>query len=1032
MRYQFLLNGIDVTDRVQLGVNIKERFAEELDVGSLTLSYFELGDTIKVLSRVEIIKYDDNDNIIKKYDMLVSEDSVEPITKTNNLFKHELSLVELTHKLDYYLINSLSFTQPIEEGVKAPFKHEFSIREVNDDKPVYSKVSTIEFPQLPELVNRYYDGSITIPKMEKAILSLPNDPYGINLLVSGNFDILLTVKRNNNNVITTVRNAYNITQSDLVLTDLPNGTYTFDFFVDEVVEAPKQPESQSVFEPPVFVEVKRRFIFESIFTIRKRYSMFDVIERIKNTYPIERADLHEQTRVFKISTALENKLKEIPAPQLYMNRLTLRESINNALRYVNAVSRLIDNDGNELTANFFNERKGSFLFNDNTKFQSIASQDAGNYASVNRAYLNNVIASNNTDNPSVQIMLGSLTGLRSESYQLLPENGKIMLTYDILRLVKVVARVKLRLAYTRYLTQQETFPQPDEVINVFEEIDLDVTPYIVEETIYNLLDPIVDTFGTSGNFNELRNEFFRDKKNQIAFYRYRSNFIDFGGTVGSFYPRTRLNRVLESAITEYLSQRVGERLRLPDGSYNNNYVYRGRQSLLNEPGFFNSAIDLFGKDETQPLNLTNTDYLEEIGFNVSYIAIERTVDDAFKEDTEYINKYTERVINNNDRVINYERAAISNYGISQRLGVPTRRYGAVYKMANSEDSEQVGFINDRNEVVVEKDNVIYKDHELYVTETSRDFNRLAKFIAVDRQYRPTEIPSSRETLERDDIYTEFIEYSTSNELITPRENDTFINNKFLEIFLNTLERNVNKEVESVKGVLVRTDGFLEKFPDIYNEFDSLELSRALLISVISLGGKNNLSFEFDFNSNVSAGDRIEENQNGTDTIVDWWNTMSSQITEWFENLTDGQDYSPRPYGLWRQFVPYGNDNGEFRLLHFKLLTDFNLGTANISSNRYFTETRNLPLVKSFSAFSEQANLLVAESGNNITFDKALVINKDVSEIFTLKYQVTLVPTSDENNRNIVIGQKLTGENLLVYFYQDKQLKLYLYNDENKK
>ena len=1027
MRYEFLLNDTDVTDRVLLGVNIKERFAEELDVGSITLSYLETGDTIAVLGRMEIIKYDNEDNIIKRYDMLITEDEVEPITKTNNLFKHELSLIELTHKLDYYLINALSFTQPLIEGTTAPFTHDYSLTAVGTAPSHYFRASTIDFPEIPKVLNRYYEGKISIPQIGQARISVPSQVDTTNIVEHIQENILLTVQiidPDTLNVLSTVVNNHNISQSSLDLDELENGVYRFKFYIDRTFTPPRVQG-----EPEFNVRAERAFTFESVFALRKRYTMLDVIKRIRNTYPLERADIHTQTRIFKISQELEEKLEEIPAPQFYFNRLTSREAINNALRYVNAVSRLIENDGYELTANFFNERRGEFVFTDNVKFQKKDDQDAGNYATFNRGFLSNTIASNNTLNPSVQEMMNNYKGLRSESYQLLPENGKLMLQYDIFRLVKITARVKVRLAYGQYQTTGET--TYGDVKEIIEEIDLDITPYVVEENILNLLSPIVDVFGTSGNFSDLTNTgFFRDKRNQVASYRYRSNFIDFGGTVGSIYARTKLNRVIESAITEHLSFRFGERLRLPNNQYDGNLVYRGRQDLNQLIGTFNASIDLLGKDGS-PLNLTNTDYLEEIGFNVTYIAIESTVDDAHKEDTEEINKYSEKVINNNDRIINFERAAVSNYGISQRLGVPTKRYGVIKKMIDSEDVEQIGFVNNNNEVVVEKENVIYQDHELYVIETSKDFNRLAKFVAVDRQYRPTEIPQSRETLEREDIYTEYIEYSTSNENVLPRPNNTLITNNYLETFLNTLERNNNKRNDFVKGVLLRTDGFLRKYPN--EEINpTLFLKKALLIPVISLGGKNNISFEFKFKSNISAGDRILENRgSGLDTVVDWWNGITTQLGQWFTNVVLGAgDYSNRPYGLWRQFVTYGDDNGEFDLMHFKFLTDYTLPTET----SYFNETKSLPLVESADSslgyFNLQDQYTVAESGNGNTFNQSIVVNKDVSEVYGFKYQVTLVPTSNDNNRDIIIGQKLTAENLLVFPFEQKQLKLYLYGDPN--
>lgn len=1043
MRYEFLLNGDDITSRVALGANIKERFAEELDVGSVTISYLETEETIKVLGHLEILKYDKNDTLIKRYDMLVTNDSVEPITKDNNLFRHELSLIELTHKLDYYVVNALGFTQPVIGEKSAPFEQEFKFIDPEENVELYDfseQYFSIELPEIQKFFDRIYDEQISFDAIGKALIWEYQEavaPGGgaspFPLLLLKEADIMLKVYRDTSKgskADEVVLQNHNISDTPITLDDLVDDAYFLEFKVDESFTLEIFKGTQ--FEGEV-VEASRTITYQTIVSFRPRYTMYDVIKRIRDTYPLERADLHEQTRVFDISQELKERLEKIPAPQLYFNKLTTRESINSALRYVNAVCRLVSDNGDyELIANFFNERRGEFLFSDEVKFQKEASQSANDYASNNRAFLANTIASNNTENPSVkEIGENFFKGLRSEQYQMLPENGVLKLQYDIFRLLKITARIKTKITYRGYefISIMPTMTQ-----DFIEEIEVDLTPYVLEQTVYDILDPTLDVFGTSGNFNTYgkipnaagAGQFFRDKRIQLANYKYRSNFINFGGAVGSIYQRTILARIMESAVTEHYALRVGRRLTDSQGNYVGNFLFSDSQ--------FIPTNQILGRDNS-PLSLSNTDYLEEITFNVEYIAIENTIDDAHKEDTEEVNKYTEKIINNNERVINYERAAVSNYGISQRLGVPTKKYGMVKKSDETEDVEQIGFVNDRDEVVVEKDNILYKDHEVYAVETSKDFNRLAKFIAVDRQFRPTEIPQTTETLDRQDIYTEYIEYSTGNENITPRFNDTFLGTTFLQTFFNTLRRDESLARDYVKGALVRTDGFLQRYPDKDIGFLGQTLRSAILIPVISLGGKNNLSFEFKFKSNINAGDSISENREaGLDTIADWWNGVSTQIAGWLTSfLGDGEEYSPRPYGLWRQFVTYGNENGEFGKLHFTLLTDFN--QSSLFGNSYFSETKNFPLVTESATgsnyFGSQDIFKVASSGSPLTFNQAMVVNKDVSEVYSFKYQVTLVPTSNQDNRDVIIGEKLTSENLLVFPWEEKQLKLYLYTDPNK-
>ena len=1031
MRYEFIINGEDVTDKVSLGANVKERFAEELDVGSITISYSKKNTPEKVLGLTTVKKYNDKNQLLKRWDMYIVDDEVEPITKDNNFFRHELTLIELTHKLDYYIVNALGFTQPIVETVTAPFKHTLSI---DSPIPIFQKNTVVEFPEVPKLYSRYYESKIQIPTTGQVILSTSSNPDSTLLVEVGRFDLLLNVNRlYDDGVVEQVTINHNITTTPYVFDEVPDGTYQFIFTFNRNFTTPVIfPEDQSY-----IVNASREFVFETRFIKRKRYTMYDVINRIRTNYPLERADLFDSTRLFNINEELADKLKKIPAPQLYFNRQTVRETINSALKYVNAVCRLVMNGDKELVANFFNERRGSFIDDDTTKFTKSDEQSATNYVSNNRAFLRNTVSSNDVNKPSVNEIGEYAKGLRSEEYQVLPENGRLMLQYDIFRMVKIEAKVNLNVAYGAYETTGQAVPE------LFEEKKevhyVDITPYIIEQSIFDQLDPVADVFGTSGNFNQLTNvpgvngsgEFFRRKRNQLGNYKYRSNYIDFGGAVGSIYQRTKLARIMESAITEHLSFKYHSRLRNSLGNPIGSFVYRGRDES-NIPSYFSPKRDLLGKDN-EPLNLNNTDYLEEIGFRVSYIAIENTIDDAHKEDTEEISKYTEKVINNGEPVINYERASVSNYGISQRLGVPTKKYGRIEHSKNTGNVEEVGYLNDNSEVVVEKDNILYHDHETYALETSKDFNRLAKFISVDRQFRPVEIPQSRETLERDDIYTEYVEYSSSTNNMTPRQNNTFLSNVYLDTFLNTIARNQSRNKDMVKAVLLRTDGFMNTYPLV--EIDpSFNLYRhsALLLPVISMGGKNNVSFEFKFKHNILAGDSVEVNRSsGIGTIADWWNGLSTQISNWLTFGGIGEEYSPRPYGLWRRMVPYGNENGEFEKLHFKFLTDFKTQPGT-EGDRFFDTTRKYPIVEwtgtPSSYFDYVDDFTIAESGNPHTLDKALIVNKDVSEIYSLKYQVSLVPISDEQNRDLIIGSKLTSNNFLVSNANMKQLSLYLYNN----
>jgi hypothetical protein len=1024
MKYKFLLNGTDITSRVELGANVKERFAEELDVGGISLSYWDTGDAIKVLSRVDIQELeDDNETIVKEYNMLVLQDTVSPITKQSPIkYRHQLDLIELTHKLDYFVINALGFTQPIEDLKKAPFTHKYfsvSGNTSSEGNGIGLSGFAVEFPEIEEIYNRYINGEINVSIIPPAKIWFVPGTQDTEATLRDEKDLSLKLYFLNeivvNNVPTvteTLITTHNISQSDFNITSLANGKYKILISAEDTFQlySTDPPNSSSYNRySEYFVDVEAN----------PRYTLYDVLSRIRDVSPIEKKSIHAQTRLFDISQELEDKLKLIEAPQLYMNRLTTREALNDALKYVNAISRLINNENDILSADFFNERQGNNTFSLTEVFETVGLQTSANYTSVNRAFLANAINSNALDNPSVVELGDNLyKGIRSQQFQVLPETGILKLQYDIYRLLSVKTKVSVQLEWVNIPTLGSGSVQ----FTSIEELEIDLLPYIVEQNILEISRKINDVFGSSGKLNEFNRDFFRDKEIELATYNFATNVIDLGGTVGSIFYKTKLNRIIESAVSEKLSHFQGRRYKDETGEYSGIVVYK--QNKIN-PKF---QIRQYNGNT---LNFENNDYVLQIPLNVTYIAIEDNILDSHKEDTSIIDKYTEKQINLNAQVVNFERASISNYGIGQRLGVPTINYGKINK---HDDNEEVGYVNQNNEVVVEKEQIFYPDHKVYSYTASRDFNRLSQFIQVDRAYRPYENPLKRFTIQRNDIYNEFIEYSTSSDVIIPTQNDTFISNLSLETIINTLKRDSNLGTDFVKIALMRTDGFLKQYPDFEDASMQAYIRNALIIPVISQGGKNILSFKFGFKNKISAGDTIRENTNEVNTIEDLFNELRDTVNNFFS----GTDYSARPYGWWREFVTYGDRNGYFNEMHFQMLTDFNVNEATYGkeSNGFFGETQFLPLISEstssqLSYFPSQTNKTAFASGNGVSFNDAMIIKKDSSEIYSFTYQVAFTPKSIEDNEKIVIGRAFTSQNLLVYPFKDKTLKLYVYNDDNK-
>ena len=983
---------IDITKQVSIGTSIRQRFAEELDLGKITIINSRREKEYDMFSLIEIIITTDNGKELRKFELFVMRDEVTPITKKANglYYKHEIDLIELTSRLDQEFINTLSFTQPLDGRYLAPFKHRYQlIRENGNAFDVNVDDTYIYLPKV-SIQNRYQT-NIKIPLVEK---SHSNYFVGSEKFTTTSDVYVKVYSLSYDGSQTYLPEHYHIISNSEKELDLEDGDYKIT--IGTLVETD--------FDEPLIDDYKyiREYQFFTRVSKNARITLYDIIDKIRITTPLEKRSLLNNTRLFSIHPKLEF-LKNIYAPQLLLKRMTVRDGINTVLKYVNAVCRLVTTNINfSLDINKFNERRQPYNIDEIIDYST--DKDINNYNTKLRSYLSNLISSDTMEDPSVvQPSYEDFEGFRSETLQLEAGSPVVELKEPIYRMIKATAKIAV------------SHPHSNDFWGSVSTYEIDITPHVLEEneikqrrqrlflTGATSIPVISNNFDIMGYVGEIAyRDFLRDTPVEFAKYNYLGKKVDFRGGLDSAikFPVETWKSMLFSALSEHLVFKIGLDSREAGVA---NHIYNGfgeRSKLYSGRTIRNSELhDFYSPLFSEEAKLSN------IKVKFEYITMGDLIHDAHKEDTENIQKSTTKIINQNGRIVAHDRVTANAYGVAQRFGVQTINYTKV--STSPTEIEEPGDYAENDEVVVEKETVLYNSYLRSNIEATKYFNRLSKYVGIDREYRPYEIPDPTRSEKREDIYNEYLEYRTSKHGAMSYKNDTYLRYEFMDNFLRTLTSQPSTE-KPISTAIVYTDGMRERYP--ITTVANVRHEPYVIAPITKMGGKQTLSFKFGFKHNRSAGDVL-------DFQPSWWQGIISE-----------------PYGLWQEFIQYTDDDGRANEFHFEFynkIPRMNYVTPMVNYNR----TKDLPLTYKEYAIGTNTPTFgtpssFVESRNHNGLEDPLVIKKDPSEQYNLTYQISIVPFEVNNHREVYIGTALTKYNKLIT-ENAKETYLYIHNDGTK-
>ena len=97
----------NITSKVENGFSLHEKLDESLDIGSMTIPSVTRSTPYTMFDIIQV-KLDGEE----VFAQLIGGDTVQLVSKNPKMYKHNLSLVELTKMLELFIISGKTFTQP--------------------------------------------------------------------------------------------------------------------------------------------------------------------------------------------------------------------------------------------------------------------------------------------------------------------------------------------------------------------------------------------------------------------------------------------------------------------------------------------------------------------------------------------------------------------------------------------------------------------------------------------------------------------------------------------------------------------------------------------------------------------------------------------------------------------------------------------------------------------------------------------------------------------------------------------------------
>lgn len=527
-----------------------------------------------------------------------------------------------------------------------------------------------------------------------------------------------------------------------------------------------------------------------------RYYLYDVIEDLINTTPLETSNNLSTTRLITLpsSGALYTLLTTTVSPEFTFNEVTFREGLTQVGGYIDGIPRLVINSSDELelTFDFVNELED--LIASETPFISKSvSQNIDLYATqIESQALNLVNDESIAESVEIYPIKDGWITARSDQYIFDFLKSYIPTYKPIYSIEKLLARINMTIddggpTGTGLITYVNGEYEFDMAVR-----DANGDKRVVEFEKYKTLETSTTNVATPTYYY----------KNNVIYYKDRQPNVFHNDTYGIEGVGITLENVI--ILTAYEQM-------ITDGLITGSEPFSDFRFVIN-------------------------DSYNDYKYQVHYVPVPRStrlnIDRGDLSDV----KYDSALLSNQQlRLVNLEHFVNNLQGRINRIG--NSELQLENRVISHTNLYSIGDYTSDMYIITEKEVIFYKKYIYAKYGLSKNYNMISRFIGVNSEIRQWDM-GEKNLLDRNLIYKEYIEVETVN-IGSGSDTSQLFQSDGIASFLNTL--NPNSTLEPVRGGMIVGD----------------DIPSTTLVPLSSNGGGNSLIFNFKFENNKSAGEKRE-------------------------------------------------------------------------------------------------------------------------------------------------------------------------------